>query len=51
MLPDVIGWLSHVKIYVAAQVMLTCRMPSDTPNNITGHADLLLSDESSIHEI
>ena len=29
-------------------LILTCKMPSDTPNNFTGHTDLLLSGESSI---
>ena len=47
----VIGWLSHDKIYMVPQVILTCKMPSDTPNSITGHVDLLLSGEMSMHEI
>ena len=48
---NVNGWLGHVKIYIAPQIILTCKMPSDTPNNITGHTDLLLSGEMSMHDI
>ena len=48
---DVIGWLSHIKFYIAPQIIMTCKMPSDTPNSITGHVDLLLSGEMSTHEI
>ena len=47
----VIGWLSYEKNFMAPQVILTCKMPSDTPNNITGHTDLLLSGESSTNKI
>ena len=36
---------------MAPQVILTCKMPSDTPNSTTGHDDLLLSGEMSTHEI
>ena len=39
------------KIFKAPKIILTCRMPSDTPNNITGHVDLLLSGEMSMHDI
>ena len=46
----VIEWLSH-EIFIAPQIILTCRMPSDTPNNITGHVDMLLSGEMSMHDI
>ena len=31
--------------------MLTCRMPCDTTNSITGHDELLLSGEMSLHKI
>ena len=48
---NVIRWLSHDKNFMAPQIILTCRMPSDTPNSITGHVDLLLSGEMSMHEI
>ena len=47
----VTGWLSHVKFYIASQIILTCKLPSDIPNSITGHADLLLSGEILMHEI
>ena len=40
-----------IKIYVAPDIMLICRMPSDIPKSIIGHVDLLLSDEMSMHEI
>ena len=40
-----------MKIFIAPQVILTCRIPSDIPNNITGHTDLLLSFEMSMQEI
>ena len=39
------------KIFMAPQVILTCIMPSDPPSGITGHTDLLLSGEMSMHEI
>ena len=41
----VTGWLSCVKMFTALQVILTWRMPRDTPNSIIGHIDLLLSGE------
>ena len=44
------GW-SHEKIYIAPQIILTYKMPSDTPNIIIGHIDLLLAGEMSMHEI
>ena len=47
----VIGWLSHGKIYITPHIILTCRMPSDTPNSVTGNIDVLLSGETSMHEI
>ena len=54
LLPDakafVIGWLSHVTFYMAPQI-IKCKMPSYTPNSITGYTDLLLSGEMSVHEI
>ena len=40
-----------IKIYMVPQVILTCKMPSDTPNSITSHTNLLLSGESSMPEI
>ena len=40
-----------MKNFIAPQIILTCKMPSDTPNSITGHADLLLSGEILMHEI
>ena len=39
------------KIFMAPQVILTWRMPSDILNNITGHTDLLLSGKSSLPKI
>ena len=36
---------------MAPQIILTCKMPSVTLNNLTGHADLLLSGKMSMHEI
>ena len=47
----VIGWLSYDTIFIAPQVMLACIMPSETPNNIIGHVDLLLLGEMSLHDI
>ena len=43
--PIVIRWLSYVEFYMASQSILTCKMPSDPPNSIAGHADLLMSGE------
>ena len=42
--------LNHATIYMADQIILTCQMPSDTPNSITGHTDQLLSGEMSTHD-
>ena len=39
------------KYFMAPQVVVTLEMLSDTPNNITGHTDLLLSGEMSMHDI
>ena len=39
------------KINIASQMILTCKILSDTPNGITGHVDLLLLGEMSMHEI
>ena len=47
----VTGWLSYVEFFMPSQILLTCEMPSDTPDNITGHTDPLLSSEMSMHEI
>ena len=45
---EFIGWSSHDKNLIKTNGIpdiLTCRMLSDTPISITGHADLLSSDE------
>ena len=39
------------KIFMAPQVILTWRMPSDTLNSVTGHTDLILWGESSLSKI
>ena len=39
------------RIFMASHIILTCKMPDDTPNSITGHTDLLLSGEMSMHQI
>ena len=49
--PIVIGWLSYANFFLEPQIILTCRMPSDTPSSIAGHTDLLLSGESSMPKI
>ena len=43
--PNIIGWLSYEKFYLAPQAILTWQMPSDTTKSITGHTDLLPSGE------
>ena len=58
---DIIGimWCQHLhqwscwvmKNFLWHLFILTWRMPSDTPNSITGHTDLLLSGESSLPKI
>ena len=45
------GWLSYVEFYMAPQAIFTCKIPSDKPNDITGHVDLLLFGKMSMHEI
>ena len=41
------GWVMKIICIeqIASQIILTCRMPSDTPNGIIGRADLLSSGE------
>ena len=40
-----------MKNFMAPQVILIGRMPSDTLNSITGHTDLLLLGESLMSKI
>ena len=45
------GWLNYEENFYNTTDHIPFKMPSDTPNNITGHTDMLLSGEMSVNEI